>query len=83
MKNKISLLIILTLLAVIVLAFSACGETPQGTDTGVGEEDIPTEYVIENADGFEIDVETNKIYKTVSNSMENGESDRETLTFLS
>ena len=70
MKNKISFLIILALLAVIVLAFSACGETPQGTDTGVGE-GIPTEYVIETADGFEIDVETNKIFKTVSNSIEN------------
>ncbi len=42
------------------------------TDTGTGDvtPDVPTEYIIEEADGFDFDTDTKKVYKNISNATE-------------
>ncbi len=77
MKNKLTFLIILALLISTVIVLASCGETPQNTDTstnsstdtGTGD-NIPTDCIIEEAEGFEFDATgtTPKIYKNVSNT---------------
>ncbi|MBQ4107950.1 MAG: leucine-rich repeat protein [Clostridia bacterium] len=71
MKNKLTFFIVLALLISSVIVLASCGETPQNIDTSTEDQpDVPTEYVIEKAEGFDFDTDTKKIYKTVSNDID-------------